>query len=93
MGVEQQDSVRGEARPPVVTVSMLGSLSSRPFRELTVTWYFLPGTMLASRASNTAPSTVSITGLPVGERQQLGVVSFIAHLSGNASYLLQRARR
>lgn len=56
-----------EGNPPVVTVSMLGSLSSRPFTELTVTWYALPGTMLASRASNTPPSTVTVIGLPAEE--------------------------
>lgn len=56
---------REESRP-VVTVSVLGSLSSRPFTELTVTWYVLPGTMLDSKASNTPPSTVTIIGLPVG---------------------------
>lgn len=57
-----------EGNPPVVTVSMLGSLSSRPLTELTVTWYVLPGIMLASTASNTPPSTVTVIGLPAEEK-------------------------
>lgn len=52
----------------MVTVSVLGSLSSRPFTELTVTWYILPGIMSDSKASNTLPSTVTIIGLPVEDR-------------------------
>lgn len=86
--------MRAERNPPVVTVSMLGSLSSRPFTELTVTWYVLPGTMLASSASNTPPSTVTVIGLPV-EGGQL-TVSFERVFfwgGGEVCYLLQRARR
>lgn len=64
----QEYGVKVEGNPPVVTVSMLGSLSSRPFTELTVTWYVLPGIMLASRASNTPPSTVTVIGLPAEEK-------------------------
>lgn len=60
-----------EERQPVVTVSVLGSLSSRPFTDVTVTWYVLPGIMLDSKASNTLPSTVTIIGLPVEEREQM----------------------
>lgn len=55
---------------PVVTVSVLGSLSSRPFTELTVTLYVLPGIILSSTASKTLPSTVTAVGLPVKEPEK-----------------------
>lgn len=50
--------------PPVLRMSVTGSLSSRPLTAITDTWYVSPGVRFISGTWDCVPSTVSATGEP-----------------------------
>lgn len=70
---------------PVVSDPETGSLSSKPFMAITLTWYSTPGVSFTRRVSVSVPSTVTMEGAPGDQQSKIRHGETHSHLFGMAS--------
>lgn len=56
---------------PVVSDPETGSLSSKPFMAIMLTWYSTPGVSFTKRVSVSVPSTITMEGAPGNQQSKI----------------------